>query len=173
MSYDPTIDSSSTILLGILRAVVPVCGGINLEYLFSSIDNEVYGAGTKLPHNIVSLLGLMNGTSSDLRTGLPSQMVEIHEPVRLLVIVVAATNQVDEVLKIDANIKKAFDGEWLKLVVWNKELNEMRWRLATGEYKLFIPSSDELPQINQYRDWFMGKSDHLDFAEINNSIRSV
>jgi uncharacterized protein len=173
VSYDATIDSDSTILLGLLRAVVPVCGGINLEYLFSSIDNEVYGAGTKLPHNIVSLLGIMNGTSSDLRTGLPAQMVEIHEPVRLLVIVVASQNQVNEVLNRDASIKRAFDGEWLKLVVWNKDLNLLEWRLPSGAYEKFAPSDEELTQIHQYRDWFMGKSDHLEFAEISTSERNI
>ena len=45
------------------------------------------GCGTKLPHNVTSLLGVMDGAASDLRTGLPWQMVEIHEPVRLLFII--------------------------------------------------------------------------------------
>lgn len=86
-SYDPTRDPKGEILTGILNAVIPVCGGINLEYFFSRIDNEVYGAGTKLPHNVVSLIGVANGVEGDLRTGLPWQMVEVHDPVRLLVIV--------------------------------------------------------------------------------------
>ena len=71
----------------ILSAVIPVCGGINLEYLFSRIDNSVYGAGTKLPHNVIGLLGVANGVEGDLRTGLPSQMIEVHEPSRLLIVV--------------------------------------------------------------------------------------
>ena len=86
-SYDPTQDPDGTILAGILGAVVPVCGGISLEYLFSRIDNEVYGAGTKLPHNVVGLIGVSNGVESDLRTGLPSQMIELHDPLRLLLVV--------------------------------------------------------------------------------------
>ena len=48
------------------------------------MDNTGYGCGTKLPHNIAALLGVMDGATSDLRTGLPWQMVEIHEPMRLL-----------------------------------------------------------------------------------------
>lgn len=86
-SYDPTQDPQGDVLAGILGAVVPVCGGINLEYYFSRVDNEVYGAGTKLPHNVASLVGVANGVDGDLRTGLPSQMVEIHEAVRLLIVV--------------------------------------------------------------------------------------
>jgi uncharacterized protein YbcC (UPF0753/DUF2309 family) len=52
-SYDPTQDDADrTILTRILQAVVPVCGGINLEYYFSFTDPTGWGCGTKLPHNI-------------------------------------------------------------------------------------------------------------------------
>ena len=88
MSYDPTQDDAeSTILARILGAVVPVCEGINLTYFFSYIDSTGWGCGTKLPHNVTSLLGVMDGAASDLRLGLPWQGVEIHEPVRLLFVI--------------------------------------------------------------------------------------
>ena len=84
-SYDPHQDGpDAPVLTRTLQAVFPVCGGISLEYYFSYVDNYGYGCGTKLPHNITSLLGVMDGAGSDLRTGLPWQMVEIHEPVRIL-----------------------------------------------------------------------------------------
>ncbi len=62
-SYDPTEDDvDCTILTRILQAVFPVCGGINLEYYFSHVDNNGYGApGSKLPHNLAALLGVMDG----------------------------------------------------------------------------------------------------------------
>ncbi len=86
-SYDPLTDQDGRILQGLLGALVPVCGGINLEYFFSRIDNDVYGAGTKLPHNVVSLIGVANGVEGDILTGLPAQMVEIHDPMRLLMVI--------------------------------------------------------------------------------------
>ncbi|MBY0370487.1 DUF2309 domain-containing protein [bacterium] len=86
-SYDPTQDPEGKILGNILNAAIPVCGGINLCYFFSRIDNTVYGAGTKLPHNVVGLVGVSNGVEGDLRTGLPSQMIEVHDPLRLLMLV--------------------------------------------------------------------------------------
>src|SRR5690606_29013332 len=89
VSYDPTIDGDHTILERVLAAVGPVGAGISLEYYFSAVDNGVFGCGTKLPHNVTSLLGVMNGHQSDLQTGLPLQMVEIHEAMRLLLIVEA------------------------------------------------------------------------------------
>ena len=87
VSYDPTRDEDGTTLARILAAVVPVVAGISLEYYFSYVDPTGYGCGTKLPHNVTSLLGVMDGAQSDLRTGLPWQMVEIHEPVRLTMVV--------------------------------------------------------------------------------------
>src|SRR5207302_7246240 len=82
-SYDPNQDDAeNTILTRILQAVFPVCAGINLEYYFSYVDNNGYGAGTKLPHNLASLLGVMDRAASDLRTGLPWQTGAIHEPGR-------------------------------------------------------------------------------------------
>jgi len=86
-SYDPTQDSTGDVLVAVLAAVIPVCAGINLEYFFSRIDPRTYGAGTKLPHNVNGLLGVCNGIEGDLLTGLPTQMTEIHDPVRLLTIV--------------------------------------------------------------------------------------
>ncbi|NCX97374.1 MAG: DUF2309 family protein, partial [Planctomycetia bacterium] len=90
VSYDPTADATGDILARTLAAVGPVGAGINLEYFFSTVDRLGYGAGTKLPHNITGLIGVMDGHASDLRTGLPLQMVEIHEPIRLLIVIDAA-----------------------------------------------------------------------------------
>ena len=84
VSYDATQDPADESLAALMAAVVPVCAGISLEYYFSFVDNDRYGCGTKLPHNVTGLVGVMDGHASDLRTGLPWQMVEIHEPVRIL-----------------------------------------------------------------------------------------
>jgi len=35
----------------------------------------------------MGLIGVANGSDGDLRPGLPSQMIEVHDPIRLLVIV--------------------------------------------------------------------------------------
>jgi uncharacterized protein YbcC (UPF0753/DUF2309 family) len=86
-SYNYASDPGGKVLHDILSAATPVCAGINLEYLFSRTDNLRLGAGSKLPHNVIGLLGVANGMEGDLRTGLPTQMTELHDPVRLLMIV--------------------------------------------------------------------------------------
>lgn len=169
VSYDSTIDGDASILLGILRAVVPVCGGINLEYLFSAMDNEVYGAGTKLPHNIVSLVGMMNGTSSDLRTGLPMQMVEIHEPVRLLLVVVATKEQLERVIATEPMIAKNFAGGWMRVVLSDRDTGILLWRTSAGEYRPYEPSGEPVETISDIRAWVAGKSGHLPFARLEDA----
>ncbi len=106
VSYDPHGDERGTILERILLAVGPVCAGINLEYYFSTTDNERYGAGTKLPHNVTALVGVMNGASSDLRTGLPKQMIEIHEPIRLHLVVETSESAIRAVLERQASFRE-------------------------------------------------------------------
>jgi uncharacterized protein len=54
-----------------------------LEYYFSRVDNQKLGAGTKLPHNVMGLIGVANGIEGDLRPGLPLQMIEVHDPVKI------------------------------------------------------------------------------------------
>ncbi|TDL99920.1 MAG: hypothetical protein C4K58_01355 [Flavobacteriaceae bacterium] len=86
-SYDYSTDPDGIWLGNILGAAAPVCGGINLEYYFSRVDRERLGAGTKLPHNVMGLIGVANGADGDLRPGLPFQMVEIHDPLRLMMVI--------------------------------------------------------------------------------------
>jgi len=118
-SYDPTQDRSGDVLASILSAVVPVCGGINLEYLFSRVDNHIYGAGTKLPHNVVSLLGVANGVEGDLRTGLPSQMVEVHEPVRLLILAEQEPEAAMRAIGKHPPIFEWIEKEWVVFACWS------------------------------------------------------
>lgn len=118
-SYDPLTDPDGNVLTNILRAVVPVCGGINLEYYFSRLDNEVYGAGTKLPHNVVGLFGVSNGVIGDLRTGLPSQMIEVHDPLRLLIIVEQELSVALEAIKRDKGTFQWIEHEWVHYACFN------------------------------------------------------
>jgi uncharacterized protein YbcC (UPF0753/DUF2309 family) len=114
VSYDPTIDADGMILEKILLAAGPVCAGINLEYFFSTVDNERFGAGTKLPHNVTGLVAVMNGASSDLRTGLPKQMIEIHEPVRLQLILDASPEVVLGIMNRQPALAELIQNEWVQ-----------------------------------------------------------
>lgn len=116
-SYDYTCDPKGTYLLNILKAVTPVCGGINLEYYFSRIDNARLGAGSKLPHNVMGLVGVANGMDGDLRTGLPQQMVNIHDPLRLLMIIEHYPDIVLNVIQQHAPTYEWYQNNWVHLAI--------------------------------------------------------
>jgi uncharacterized protein len=116
-SYDYLKDPEGKALAKILGAAAPVCGGINLEYYFSRMDPDKLGAGTKLPHNVMGLIGVANGADGDLRTGLPYQMVEIHDPIRLLMIVEQYPEVVMNVIRANPATYEWIKNYWLHFVV--------------------------------------------------------
>lgn len=165
-SYDYRKDPAGTILSDTLHAVTPVCMGINLEYYFSAVDNEVYGAGTKLPHNIASLLGLMTGYSSDLRTGLPQQMIEIHEPVRLILMIESSRKIVTSILAHSERLTQIFANEWVIPCVIESKDNRV-YRLVSGrDWDEVGLDDDFLPHVGSSQDWIHGRSECLSFASI-------
>ncbi len=134
-SYDYQIDASGDYLAIILGQVAPVAGGINLEYYFSRVDNQKLGAGSKLPHNVMGLIGVANGIDGDLRPGLPSQMIEVHDPIRLLAVV----EHYPEVVKIAISKNPAtyewYKNEWLRLAVVHPETKQ----IFVFEDEKFVP----------------------------------
>jgi uncharacterized protein YbcC (UPF0753/DUF2309 family) len=124
-SYDYRIDLDGKLLFGIMKPLGPVCGGINLEYFFSRVDNQKLGAGTKLPHNVMGLFGVANGIDGDLRPGLPSQMIEVHDPVRLLIIVEHFPEVVLKTIQKAPDMYEWFINEWVHLATINPETKEL------------------------------------------------
>ena len=168
-SYDPTQDDEhSSILLRILSAAIPVCAGINLEYYFSCVDFKNYGSGSKLPHNIVSLLGVMEGTSSDLRTGLYQQMVEIHEPLRILFLIETTPEAMLSIMERNEGIARLCRGCWSHLAVIDAETSQIQV-FQDGTFKSFSMSDEELPQVSSSLECYEGNRDHLPFISIAES----
>jgi uncharacterized protein YbcC (UPF0753/DUF2309 family) len=166
-SYDPTQDTpDATVLTRTLQAVFPVCGGINLEYYFSHVDPTGYGSGTKLPHNITSLLGVMDGAASDLRTGLPWQMVEIHEPVRLLIICETTPEIMLTIMAKQRSIGMMAEKGWVQLAVLDP-LSPGIKLFRDGAFQDYHPQTTRLPAAHSSVDWYCGWREHLEFAEIN------
>lgn len=133
-SYDYRIDKDGSLLKNVIAPIGPVCGGINLEYYFSRIDNLKLGAGTKLPHNVMGLIGVANSSDGDLRPGLPLQMIEVHDPVRLLVVIEQDPVVVLKVLNENEPIKNWYFNNWIHLVVISP-FDNLLYRYDNGVFK--------------------------------------
>ena len=59
-----------------------------------------------------------------LRPGLPSQMIEVHDPVRLLIIIEHLPETVLNTIQRDAQTYEWFKNDWVNLVVVNPETNQ-------------------------------------------------
>ncbi len=166
MSYNATQDNEeSAILARILSAVIPVCEGINMLYTLSAIDSRGWGSGTKLPHNVTSLLGVMDGAASDLRPGLPWQGVDIHEPVRLLFVIETSPESMLQIINGNPTVGKICRNGWAQLAVLDPSSSRIR-RFVNGTFVEYTPTTSELPAADSSFEWYRGWRDHLPFALI-------
>jgi uncharacterized protein YbcC (UPF0753/DUF2309 family) len=147
-SFDYRVDPDGTFLFNILKAAAPVCGGINLEYYFSRVDGEKLGAGTKLPHNVMGLFGVANGIDGDLRPGLPAQMTEVHDPVRLLLIVEHFPEVVLKTIQKAEETYEWFINDWVKLVSIHPESKELQV-FEGGNFRPYEPLTKDIQEIDQ------------------------
>ncbi|MCB1966525.1 MAG: DUF2309 domain-containing protein [Candidatus Accumulibacter sp.] len=166
ISYDPLPDVEGRILEATLLAAGPVGAGINLEYYFSTVDNEGFGCGTKVMHNLAGLFAVMQGASSDLRTGLPLQMIEIHEPMRLLVIVEQTLELLTAIYLRQPPLQELIGNGWIVLAAKHPHTGAIHlFDTAAG----WQPWHDEaagdttppLPEVERSIDWFAGQREAL------------
>ncbi len=159
-SYDHQIDPEGTFLLNILKAAAPVCGGINLEYFFSRVDNHKLGAGTKLPHNVMGLIGVANGIGGDLRPGLPSQMIEVHDPVRLMIVVEHVPEVVLTTIQHDAATFGWFDKGWVYLATVHPETRDI-FLFRDGAFHPYTPLTQQLPSVRHLNTLIESQTENI------------
>jgi uncharacterized protein YbcC (UPF0753/DUF2309 family) len=166
VSYDPLQDDADgRNLAALLGATVPVCAGISLEYYFSFVDNDRYGCGVKLPHNVTGLVGVMDGHASDLRTGLPWQMVDIHEPVRILFIVESTPERLMKAVDGSPSLRRFMENRWIRMATIDPVSGAIHvWR--GGGFEEFGGPVERLPVALSSAEWYGGKSHHIPMAWI-------
>ncbi len=172
VSYDPTCDISGQTLENLLLAVGPVGAGINLEYYFSTVDPLNYGCGTKLPHNVTGLLGVMDGHASDLRTGLAWQMVEIHEPVRLLVIVERDTATLESIVERNAGLAQLVKNGWIQFAALSPETGQIQI-FENGNFVPYQQRNFNLASVHCSQEHYSNHMEHLPCAHIENAESEV
>jgi len=171
-SYDANQDPDDQSLAQVLAAVVPVCAGISLEYYFSFVDNYRYGCGTKLPHNITGLVGVMDGHASDLRTGLPWQMVEIHEPVRGLFAVETTPERLTKAIAASASLKELVKHRWVRFATIDPASGRVHVCRDAG-FEEFNGPVERLPVVFSSAEWYQGKLEHLPMCWIETQAKGL
>ena len=133
-SYDGHADPEGTALETILTAPLIVAQWINSQYYFSTVAPDVFGAGTKTIHNVVSGIGILAGHNGDLKLGLPTQSVSCgqqlaHEPMRLLTVAQAPLARIDAIIGRNTILQHLLGHEWIHLAA--RETAAQPWQRHT------------------------------------------
>ena len=126
-SYDWRTDPDSDALEAIMTGPMLVTQWINSQYYFASVDNAIYGSGSKITQNPVGNVGVFQGNGGDIMTGLPLQSLKTsddepyHQPLRLSVVIHAPTDRVREIVEENESLKKIVENGWLHLSVIDPE----------------------------------------------------
>jgi uncharacterized protein YbcC (UPF0753/DUF2309 family) len=122
-SYDWTTDPDGEALEAIMAGPLVVTQWINNQYYFATVDNGVYGSGSKVTQNPVGNVGVYQGNGGDLMTGLPLQSLyadadrPYHQPLRLTAVIHAPVDRVNEVLREHEQLRQLLDNGWIRLTV--------------------------------------------------------
>lgn len=122
-SYNWELDQTGQALEAIMQGPMVVTQWINNHYYFSTVDNELFGGGSKITHNITGKFGVVQGNGGDLKIGLPLQSVNesdeklYHNPLRLSVLIQAPKYIIQEILLKNEHLKTLLDNEWIYLLV--------------------------------------------------------
>ena len=153
-SYDYRVDPKRRLLENVLTGPLVVGQWINMEHYFSTVDNDRFGSGSKVNHNVAGRFGVMTGNLSDLRTGLPSQTVlkdglPYHKPLRLITVIEAPIEHAKQAIEGVVAVKKLVHNGWLRMIIVDPDTRNVsifargHWReveLPIDEYS----SSEEL-----------------------------
>ncbi|OVE83985.1 DUF2309 domain-containing protein [Natronolimnobius baerhuensis] len=118
-SYDWTTDAEGDALEAILTGPLVVTQWINSQYYFATVDNGVYGSGSKVTQNPVGNVGVVQGNGGDLMTGLPLQSLKIdddqpyHQPLRLSTVIHAPLERVTDILSRHDDVTQLLDNDWI------------------------------------------------------------
>ncbi|MBV9655016.1 MAG: DUF2309 domain-containing protein [Acetobacteraceae bacterium] len=124
--YDWHQDRNFATLELIMTAPVVVGSWINLQYYGSTVNNQVFGCGNKVLHNVSGTIGVLEGNAGDLRVGLAMQSLHdgrqyVHQPVRLNVIIEAPIEAINKVIAKNEMLRQLADNRWLHLWVMDEE----------------------------------------------------
>lgn len=174
ISYDANVDPEGKFLERLLLSVGPVGAGINLEYYFSSVNNEYYGSGSKIVHNLSGIFGVMEGASGDLRTGLPVQMIEIHEPMRLQLMIEAKIEVLTKIYQDQPSIQQLVGNGWLILSAKDPDSEVIQTFDPVKGWQIWKCPETNIPTVKSSEEWYRDQYDHLPpvLIETQNSIVS-
>lgn len=92
-------------------------------------------------------------------------MVEIHEPVRLLIFIEVATEAMLKIMDRNEGIGRLCRNEWIQLATMDPHTAQIYF-FRRGRFEPYQPETHELPKAASSLEWYRGWRENLGFAEI-------
>jgi uncharacterized protein YbcC (UPF0753/DUF2309 family) len=115
----------------------------------------------------MGLIGVANGIDGDLRTGLPSQMIEVHDPIRLLAIVEHFPDVVLKTIQTNPATYEWFENEWVRLVVMHPETHKPML-FSKGSFVEYQTINQSIKQVDDLLGELIKEHNNLPVLEIKN-----
>ncbi|MEO7652180.1 MAG: putative inorganic carbon transporter subunit DabA, partial [Bryobacteraceae bacterium] len=94
------------------------------------------------------------------------QMVEVHEPVRVLFVVESTPERVMKVMSANAELSEFLGNRWVRLATIDPDTGAV-WIRRGGEFEKLNATLESLPSAPSSADWFRGRIEHLPIARIS------
>ncbi|MBW8072499.1 MAG: DUF2309 family protein [Ferrovum sp.] len=139
--YEWRKDEGFGVLELIMTAPMVVANWINMQYYGSVVDNQRFGSGNKVLHNVVGgSIGVFEGNGGDLRVGLPLQSLHdgkqwVHEPLRLNVFLEAPKVEIDRIIAKHELVRELVENRWLFLFHIDDEHGSIHQRNTDGKWQ--------------------------------------
>ena len=114
----------------------------------------------------------MNGYQGDLRTGLPWQMVEIHEPVRILFVIETTPERLMPVIEANPELNEFLTNRWIRLATLDPATKEIQV-YRSGVFEKLEGDEEPLATTTTSAAWYAGKIEHLPVARIQPALTST
>src|SRR4029078_6663855 len=98
-------------------------------------------------------------------TGLPWQMTELHEPMRILFIIESTPEAMLSVMQRNEAIRQLVVNEWIQLAVLDPNSPTIQL-YRRGRFERYECETNDLPVVKSSVDWYRGWRDHLGYASI-------
>ncbi len=172
-SYDPsTDDDDAATLIHLLRITLPVCVSVNLDYYFSTVAPEVFGAGSRRSLSTAAGIGVTVEPEGDLRFGLPSELVAFHEPVRLLCVIEAEPDRVCRAISMIPRLQQLVQNSWLHLAALSPT-SACLYEYSEGNFLPYSSQTASLPGYTTSRLWYQNKSETLPIGVLQTDSQCI
>ena len=92
-------------------------------------------------------------------------MVEIHEPVRVLIVVEATPDRLRQIVAANDDLARLLQNRWIQMAAWNPATAELASFTRRG-FVLHRREETELPRAASSRAWYGGRRGFLPYASI-------